>query len=164
MATTPKNNLKLELSRKSMFDHAAAVLSAAVNINQGDMVTFDDTLNILKPMVAGDEANMLGISPVTIVAGKMASPYSTSNDAAVGFGELPGPRYGSVHDLILKTADAFNPGDKVYPGADAQTVTSVAGLLLQIGVYQGVAVASATAGQTGPVLVGARFPANVLQF
>ena len=69
-----------------------------------------------------------------LIIGTMASPYSTSNDAAVGFGELPGPRYGSVHDLILKTADAFNPGDKVYPGADAQTVTSVAGLLLQIGV------------------------------
>lgn len=163
MATTPKNNLKLELSRKSMFDHAGAVLSSAVNINQGDLVHFDGALNILAPLVAGQEATLLGVSPVTIVAGKMQSPYSTSNDAAIAVSELPGPRYGSVHDLKLTVGDALNPGDLVYPGADAQTVTVVVGVQ-PIGVYQGVAVAAAVSGQTGAVLVGARFPDNVLKF
>jgi hypothetical protein len=169
MATSPVNNLKKELGRKSMFDAAGAVLSSAVNINQGDLVAMDTSSHILKAVTADtDDQKILGVSPVTIVSGQMKSPYSTSNDAAIGASELPGPRYGNVHGLKLHTGDAFNPGDLVYLSTadDAQTVTSVqgGGAKVAIGVYQGSAIASAAAGQLGDILVGCRFPDNSLKF
>jgi hypothetical protein len=155
-----KNNIYRSVAPKSMFESAFPVLSTAVTYNQGDILYFDDSANLIKPIAAsGDAATVLGVARQTVVSGKVASAYSTAVDAAQGISDVAGPVYGVVAFFTLKTSDAFNPGDKVYPvTTDPQIVTSTdPGNALHIGIFQDKAVASAAAGQTGNVLVGCRF-------
>ncbi len=87
---------------------------------------------------------------------------------------IQGPQYGSASLCTLKTSDAFLPGVKVYlvDGADTQTVSvtdpGASGHTGNyVGLYDGPAIASAAAGQVGPVKIGCRYPAGnggVLQF
>jgi len=73
---------------------------------------------------AGDGAAILGISPVTIVAGVLKSPYSTATDASEKPTGIPGPVFGVEASMKLKSGDAFHPGDPIYTSSvDAATVT-----------------------------------------
>lgn len=158
MATVAKNNIVRSVAPNAVFESALNVISAASDINQGDLCFFDDTANVIKAVTAEtDSATFLGVSRVTLVDGKPVSPYpGTSNAAAISFQDVPGPQYGVEAELILKTGDTFNPGDLVYCTAvDAQTVSS-AGATAAIGVYLGKTV-TATAGQTGIIRIGNRF-------
>ncbi len=95
-----------------------------------------------------------------VTSGKLAGPYDglTPVDAAQVSPEFTGPKYGCVGQPVLKTSDAFNPGDKVYlvEGGDSQTVSVTAGGAESVGIYVGPAVASAAAGQRGFVRLGFR--------
>lgn len=164
--STATNRIVRQIGKKSLFPSAQKVISAAVSFNQGDLLVFDDTANLLKvPSAETEGSTFLGIAEVTVVLGKLQSPYTgTAVDASQAISDIPGPAYGVVAKLILKTGDSVNPGDPVYlyPTGGAQNV-SVTGTKV-IGVYQGAALASVAAGTQIECLLGCRHPSDSLVF
>lgn len=159
------NKIVRDLGKKSVFPSAQAVISSAVSFNQGDLIVFDNTANLLAvPALESEGLTFVGIAEVTIVSGKLASPHVTDVDASSAISDIPGPVYGVVAKLVCKTGDALAPGDLMYldPATGRRGVT-VAGTKA-IGIYQGAVVASAAAGQEIEVLLGTRFPADALKF
>jgi hypothetical protein len=165
MSTIAQNNIVREVAPKSLFESALPVLSSAVTFNQGDLIAFDNTNKVLKAVTGtGDGAQILGVAPNTVVNGLMPSPVQgTAVDGSAAIEDMAGPIYGVVAFFKATAGDAWNPGDPAYIGADAQTVTSVAGGS-SIGVYQGKAVASAASGTNLDILVGCRFGLSGIQF
>lgn len=161
---TAKNRIVRSVARKSIFEDARNVIDATVNIEQGDLIALDTASNLLVPLVLeASGLTMLGISDVTLVSGKVKSPYQgTAVDAAQALESVPGPQYGVEAKMKLKSGDAFTPGALVYGSTDPQEVQESG--TKAIGVYQGAAIASAPSGTEGEVLVGARYPGDVLQF
>lgn len=163
--STPKNNITRSVSPKSIFPDAIHVLDATVDFNQGDLLVYDATNDLLKVPSAESEAEtFLGVAIETIVDGKLKRPYTTDVDASAAISSVPGPVYGVVVQVTLHTGNAVDPGDSVYldPSAGAQHV-QVTGTK-PIGVYQGAAIASASAGQQIEVLLGCRYPNDTLSF
>jgi hypothetical protein len=159
------NKIVRNIGAKEIFPDATAVISSAVSFNQGDLLVFNDTTNLLAvPALETEGVTFLGIAQVTVVSGKLASPYVTAVDASQAISSVPGPCYNVVAALVAKTGDAFNPGDLVYldPATGTRGVSSTG--TKAIGVYQGKVVASASAGQEIEVLLGTRFPADALKF
>lgn len=166
MSTIAQNNIVRQVGLKSMFESAKPVLSTAVTFNQGDLIAFDTTNKVLKAFAAsGDGANILGVARNTIVSGVMPSPIQgTAVDASQAIEDLAGPGYGVVAFFKATAGDTWNPGDAVYGSlTDAQTVQKTA-LGSSIGIYQGSAIASAVAGQSILVLVGARYGTTDIHF
>lgn len=164
--STPTNRVtRVNGNEKSVFPDALNLLTPSLSFNQGDLLCYDSVAKALKlPSVEGDGATFLGIAPVTVVNGKLASPYpGTAVDAAQAITAVPGPKYGVVAKLVSKTGDAWHPGDAAYldPGDGVEYVSSAG--TKQIGVYQGPVVASAVAGQKVEVLLGHRFPNDTLE-
>lgn len=150
MATSPVNNIKRSVAPKTWFPSAKSLVDSSVSFNQGDLIAL--VSNKLKAVSSdGETATLLGVAKVTVVSGKLKSPYVTDVDASLGVSDVPGPEFGVVVELVANTGDAFNPGDLVYPIAsvDAQTVSSSSntGARTACGRYQGAVIASATAGQ-----------------
>ncbi len=154
---------------KTFFESGKSVASSATNWNQGDLVYLDTSAHVLKRVAAtGDAATIQGIADNVVTAGRLAGPYDglTPVNSAQVTPDFVGPKYGVVAELVLLTSDAFYPGVKVYlhEGGNSQMVTSGADSEY-IGIYVGPAVASAAAGQTGFVRLGARIATgNVLAF
>jgi hypothetical protein len=160
-----KNNITRSVAPKSIFPSARDVITSAVSFNQGDLLVFNDTSNILKvPSLETEGNTFLGVAPVTIVSGKLARPYSTDVDASAAISDIPGPVYGVICKLTLKTGDSINPGDLVYldpaTGTDGVTVSGTK----SIGIYVGAAISSAAAGTKVEIHVGSRHPADSLRF
>lgn len=165
MATIPVNNIIRSVAPKSLFESALSVLSSSVSYNQGDLIAFDGTNNVLKAVTGSGQAdNILGVARQTIASGKVASPYSgTAVDSAQAIEDVAGPVYGIVAALKLKSGDSFTPGCKVYlTSTDAQTVSSGAAGN-HIGLYQGASVTAGTA-SVGDILVGARYSKSDIDF
>lgn len=162
--STSQNNIVRSVAPKSVFESAKPVLSSAVTYNQGDLIYFDTSAKLIKPVaVTGNAATVIGVARQKIVSGIAPSPYQgTLTDSSEAISDVAGPVYGVVAFMTLTTGDAFNPGDKVYMVASApQTVTSSdPGNGYSVGIFQGAAVASAAAGQTGDILIGSRLPAG----
>lgn len=157
MPSIANNNIVRTVRQMSMLESAQAFLTSASDINQGDLCMID--AGVLKPIaVTADAAKFCGVSRVSLVDGKLVSPYpSPVNSEALS--DVPGPVYGVIARLVMKTGDAFAPGAKVYlVASEPQQVTSVdPGDGLHIGIYQNKNVASASAGQVGEFLIGSRF-------
>lgn len=160
------NTIVREIAPKSLFEDASAVTSSTEDFEQGDIMVWDSgTGTIIKAALEADGANMLGLAKVTVIDGKVKSPYQgTAVDAAGAIVALPGPVYGVVAKMIAKTGDAFAPGALVYadPATSSRGVSSAG--TKAIGVYQGKTIASAAAGQEVECLIGARFPSDALIF
>lgn len=158
MATTPINNIVREVALKSIFESALPVLSTAVSYNQGDLLSYDATNNVLKPVTGnGDSTFILGVARQTVLNGVTKSPYTTAVDASQAIEDVAGPAYGVVASLKLASGQNYTPGLPVYlTTTDAQTVTSASGGS-SIGLFQGRAIVSAATGLSGDVLVGARY-------
>lgn len=160
------NNIVRSVAPKSIFEDASKVVTTQTWA-QGDLLVFDDTNNVIKKAAAEAEGStFLGVAVVSISSGKLIGAYPglTDVDAAMSAGAIPGPKYGVIAKLTLKTGDSINPGDRVYldpaTGGDGITVTGTK----EIGVYQGGALTSVAAGTKVEVLLGARFPLDVLKF
>lgn len=156
MATVAKNRITRSVRPGSAFESAKSVISSASTWNQGDLVYFDDTANVLKAVTAdADGATFCGIARQSIVAGKPLSPYQgTAVDGAQAIEEIGGPQFGVIAKLKLKSGDTFNPGDLVYATAvDAQTVSSAG--TNAIGIFQDATIV-ASSGSEGQVLLGNR--------
>jgi hypothetical protein len=161
--STPKNRITRSVAVNSLFASALKVISAAVSFNQGDLLVFDDTANLLKvPTAEAEGATFLGIAPVTVVSGKLKYPYTTDVDASSAIADVPGPVFGVVAKMLLKVGDVFAPGDAVYLSpADGAQVVSSAGTK-SIGVFVGAGV-TAVAGSEGEVRIGCRHPGDTLK-
>jgi hypothetical protein len=164
MPTVAKNRITREVAPKSLFADATPVIDSTVSFNQGDLLYLDESAHLLKPLTGeGAGATFCGVAPVTVISGKLGSPYAglTKVDAASGTPRIPGPVFGVVAKLISKTGDAWAPGCAVYGtnNLDAQHVSSSG--TKQIGVYQGVTIGSAAAGQEVEVLLLSREPGDV---
>lgn len=156
MATTPKDTLRRIVGgRKSIFMDAKNQVDSTVSYNQGDQIALVG--GKLKAMaLAGDTATFLGIAPQTVSSGVPVGPYNgLATTPAVG--ALPGPIYGDIHEMKLKSGDSFTVGCKVYgaPTVDSQTVT-VTSDGYPIGIYQGAAV-TAGSSSLGEVLIGCQY-------
>jgi hypothetical protein len=142
-----KNRITREAYGYSIFESARHLVNSTVNFDQGDLMYLDSGL-LAKQAVGATGANFLGIATVKVVAGKYAPIYPTDTNAAISASDVPGPRTNVIAKLPVKSGDALTPGDKVYPdpASGAYHVTTTAGSLVAIGVYQGPIVASATSG------------------
>lgn len=150
---------------KSIFEDGKAAVDSSSTWKQGDLLKFDTSAHALRIVSStADAATFVGIADNSVTSGKLVGPYDglTQVDTAQVSPGFVGPKYGVTARLTLKTGDAFNIGSLVYltDGGDSQTVTSTdPGSTDHIGVFVGLtAVASAVAGQTGDILIGARFP------
>lgn len=149
---------------KTLFEEALPFVSSSITWYQGDMLCYDTSAHTLRVVAAtSDAATIVGVADNTVISGQLNSPYAglTAVNAAQTSPGIAGPKYGVVATPVLKTSDAFAPGVKVYlvNGGNTQTVSSTdPGDGNYIGIYVGANVASATAGQKGQVLVGARYP------
>lgn len=160
-----KNTIVRSVAPKSLFESAKAVIDATVSFDQGDLLVFNDTTNLLKkPSLETEGVTFLGVARVSIVLGELASPYNTDVVASQAIQDIPGPVYGVIAKCVIKTGDSINPGDAVYldPGTGTRGVT-VTGTKA-IGLYQGAAIASAAAGTEIEVLIGCRAKDDTLKF
>lgn len=150
---------------RSLFDSGKYAVDASSTWNQGDLIMFNTSVHALRRVTAtGDGATFVGIADNVVTAGKLAGPYDglTAVSAAQVSPQFVGPKFGVVASLVLKTSDAFNIGSKVFldDGGNSQQVTVTdPSDGNYIGIFVGpAAIASATAGQTGFILIGARYP------
>lgn len=163
MSTVAKNNIVRSDDAYSVIEDSANFLGT-LSANQGDLIALDTTAHAYKVIaVDADTTNFLGIMTQTVVSGVLKSPYATSVDAAQGVTDIEGPICSVTAQLILNTADAFHPGDKVYPlgaAGGTQTVTSSSntGARKPCGLYVGPTIASATAGQVGLIKIVPQYP------
>lgn len=159
------NSTARKIATKMRFVDIANKVSGSTTFNQGDHLIFDTTTNLVRKATLETEgATYLGIAPVSIVNGKYPASYVTDVDASVGRTALPGPTYGDVHRVMLKAGDAILPGDMVFlDPASGSRFVSVTGTK-NIGVYQGAALTGAAGGTEIEVLIGSRFPNDVLEF
>lgn len=160
MPTIAKNRIVRSVSPGSIFENAKPVVSSAISWNQGDLLYFDGATNLLKPLASdATAATICGIARQTIVSGKPVSPYQgTAVDAAQAIEALAGPQHGVVAKMLLKAGDSFAPGDLVFYGGDAQTVSTVGTNL--VGIFQSAAITAAS-GDEGEVLLVAYVTAAV---
>jgi hypothetical protein len=159
----PNNNVKYPVRLSSMFERVdQSMITSSTTWNQGDLLVYDAT-NHRVARASDETANitLLGIARQSIVNGQEVQPVSTLSQGAIA--ELAGPQFGGVFTLNLKVGDAFYPGAPVYGDpSDGNNFVSITGTKT-VGVYQGPAI-TAAAGDTGPVLIGHRFPNDSLQF
>jgi hypothetical protein len=150
------NKIVRSVAPKSLFESAQALVDSTISWNQGDLIYLDTTNHLLKVVTAETQsANFMGVARVTIVSGKIASPYNTDVVASQSIADVPGPQVGVVAKLVLKTGDSLAPGQQVglYPAAGTRGVSSTI-TTNAVGVYQGPTIASATAGQEIEVYLG----------
>jgi hypothetical protein len=160
-----KNNIVKAAAQKSLFDDARNVIGSSLSFTQGDLLVMDTSTHLLRaPTIETEGSIFVGVARVSIVNGKLPSPYNTDVVGSQSIQDIPGPVYGVVCKLQLKTGDSLNPGDAVYldPGTGTQGVTATG--TKQVGIYQGPAISSAPAGSLVEVLVGARFGGDTLKF
>jgi hypothetical protein len=118
--SNPKNRILYEINKNAALDDIQDGVDSTISFNEGDLLYFDDTNNLVKPTTGGgtDGATFLGISRVTVVSGKLKSPYSgTAVDASEKAGRIPGPVCGVVAKMIGTTGDVMAYGDPVYVSA-----------------------------------------------
>lgn len=160
-----KNTIVREVGRKSLFESAINIISAAVSFDQGDLLILSGGLIAAAPTEA-DGDKFLGVATVSILDGKLVGPYAGIPDAVTtaGINDIPGPAYGVIAKCIAKTGITLVAGDSIYldPATGTRGVTNVG--TVKIGLYQGAAIASTTAGQEIEVLIGSCYALGTVQF
>lgn len=164
----PKNTITRTVNLGSVFESAVALLTSTLNLDQGDLVIYDNTNYCLKlPTVEGDGQYFLGVQAETILNGKLLKPYVTPVDASQAITDIPGPQFGVIAKCHLKTGDTLNPGAPVYlfPTTWTNRGIQASGTKI-IGVYQGSAVTGgpSTAPTEVEIYIGHRYPGDTLSF
>lgn len=158
------NRIVRSINPKSVIEDARSSIDSTVSFNQGDLLVFDDTANLLKvPTAEADGSTFLGIASESVVSGRLARPYSTDVDASASTkSAIPGPVCGVIAKLVLKTGAALNNGDNVYLDPASGTYHVQEAGTKAIGKYFGPNISSAAAGQYIEVTLGHRHPGDVL--
>lgn len=155
MATKAINNIVRNSSGAQfpLGQSAKNFLDATVSFNQGDLLYFDGTPNLIKALASdANGATFCGVAQATVVLGKLKSPYTgTAVDAAEALADAPAGVVAVECQLFLKVGDAFATGDLVYGTAvDAQTVSSAG--TNSLGRYLGKNLTAAS-GDTGIIVL-----------
>jgi len=163
-----KNTVIREISPKTLIPEVSAVVDATVNVMQGDLLILAAGLLAL-PVAEADAADLLGVMSMTLVDGKIPSPYVTEVDASRAADVLNGPIYGNTNSCVLKAGDSLTPGVVVYLNPGVQALSGVsngvqAAGTKPIGVYSGKAITAAAGGSAIEVLIGARAFGDILKF
>lgn len=88
------------------------------NINSGDMVYWNATAKAAYPLTLdANGAGFMGVSLDTTPMNVVSEDYLPTINV----------RQRGQFEMNSTNGDTYNPGDKVYIGADAQTVTNTAG-------------------------------------
>lgn len=158
------NKIARRVATNTIFADIKNLIGASSTWNQGDLLIYDTTLKIVaKAAVQSDGANFLGVSPVTIVSGKIPSAYVTDSDAALGIASIPGPEFGDEYFVNLKAGDSVVPGQALYlaplTGANYVSVTGNK----QVGVYIGPALTAVSGGSEIVAKMFAAFPDGTLK-
>lgn len=90
------------------------------DVNGGDLVYFDTSAKVVKS--ADTDAHMATGAGVAC-NGSFIAPYTTK---MYGAGNIPVLQKGIVR-MKTTVGDTYSPGDALYLGADAQTVTNTVG-------------------------------------
>ncbi len=167
-----KNTVVKEIATKQIFPDVKVLTNSSISYNQGDHLIFDTANNVVRSATAeGEGATYLGIATMDVVSGQPRTPYTGIADADVNASipSIDGPIYGITAKCVLKTGDSLLPGEQVYiyPTAGGTGVASSAGIgpgTKPIGVYQGAQVTTSAAGLQIEVLIGDRYPNDVLKF
>lgn len=171
-ASTPTNRItRTIVPGKSIFPDATYLTSTSSTLgtyNQGDLMIYDSTNFISRAIASTDSestvsAYFLGISPVTINSGKLASPYyGTAVDASSGDNTIVGPQFAVIASLALKTGSTLSPGSFVYlDPSDGAYFVQPSGTVA-IGVYQGPAISGSAAGVFIEVQLGQTYLSGAL--
>ncbi len=166
MATNLLNRIvRDEHLASSMFESALGVIDNTVTINQGDLICLKSGL-LANASAEADGASFLGISRVSLVNGKILSPYQgTAVDGAQAIVDIAGPIYGCVARLSLKAGDTVAPGALVYLNPANGTFSVQAAGTKAIGIYVGYSsITGAVGGSPIEVRLGCRFPSDALIF
>lgn len=161
------NKITRTVAPGSIFESMKALLAATVSFNQGDLLIYDTSaFTVRKPTTEAEFITFLGIARQTVVNGVIAAPYTTAVDATAAIADVPGPQYGVVAKLQLKTGDTLNPGALVYGYPTQGPRVCQASGTKAIGVYQGPAVTggASTSATEVEVFLGHRYPADTLVF
>ena len=156
------------VATKSRFPDATNVVSSSSNWQNGDLLAWDATNNIINSAesLTDNGALILGVAVQSVTDGVVNDPYEGLTDVTPAAGALAGPEYGDVVSLQGKSGDTFTPGCYVYPdytSSATRQVTSASGSLHAIGIYQGAQI-TAGASTNIEVLMGCRFPNDTLEF
>jgi hypothetical protein len=156
------------IATKTRFPEALKVVSSSSNWMNGDLLAWDATNKIINSAfsLTDNGAQILGVAVQSVTSGVVNDPYQGLTDVTPAASAIAGPEYGDVVQLIGKSGDTFTPGCYVYPdytGSLTNQVSSTSGSLHAIGIYQGAQVTTG-ASQYIEVLMGCRFPNDVLEF
>lgn len=115
--------LKGVVSGEGFLEHdSVPVNDATAHINQGDLVYWDSSAHIAKPLdTDGHAATLLGVALKASIINSNIDNSSQSSQPDITVG------YGAVADMFTTASEVYAHGVKLYAGADAQTVTNVAG-------------------------------------
>lgn len=140
-----------DVSTRSIFPNAEALIDDTISFTQGDLLCIDTTTHLIRRLAADtDAATLLGVAPVTIVNGRYQQSYVTAVDASLKAGAIPGPQYGSTYNLVLKSGEVLVAGQLVYPDPSnlANGVVAAGGMGIKpVGVYQGAGITATAATQ-----------------
>ncbi len=137
------------------------------DFNQGDLLWFDSSAKYVKPLDSdAHAAYLVGVA----LRSAFLAPYTNQNLA--GGPAIQKNYYGNalvgvgcIASFKCTVGETYEDGAALYAGADAQTVTTVAGTY-SVGVVKlangGSAIAVATAGQEVQVLVIPQLPVQSL--
>lgn len=160
-----KNRIIRSIAPKSLFEEAAPAISTAVTFNQGDLLYFDTSAKVIKRLTSeGNAATFVGISRIGVTLGVPNGPYQgLASQPSAAQGAIPGPQYGIVAALILKSGDALAVGSDVYADPSTGNFHVQAAGTKAIGLYQGKAVTGDGVAAV-EVLLGARYSNDSLKF
>lgn len=128
---------------------------ASFPINQGDLVQLDNAANIAKVLTNDASAEFLAgiaLEPSAVSSNLDNSGAPAAKAIAVGVGVVSG--------MKTTAAESYTDGDLVYVGADAGTVTTVAGTFAvgRVLLPSNVSSVTGATGVTVPVLIFGRLP------
>lgn len=123
MATTATDNVVVRMAQPVP---AAIDKTGSNDINQGDQVYFDTTAHQVKALGASDDTNAANFYGVA-GSSSYIQPYATKVYADM----IPVYNKG-IFRFKTTAGDTYTNGNKVYVGADAQTVTNTVGGLTKV--------------------------------
>jgi len=122
MTTNVNNIIKGSVNGQGFLQHSAVpVNDATFPIAEGDLAYWDSVAGLAKPLdTDAHAATLLGVAlkPSKVNSGIDNTP-SGEPDTTIG--------YGVLAEMFTTPAETYANGAKVYIGANAQTITTVAG-------------------------------------
>lgn len=128
------------------------------DFNQGDLLYLDTSAHLVKACTDDTKAaTFVGVASDTSWRNLYGTKtYPDSGQVAVFV--------AGIFTFNSTTSDTYNDGDAVYIGADAQTITSTAGMLTHklgyVKLRPGQSAITGAAGTTVDILIVPQFPVN----